>query len=132
MDDLIAFLNARLDEDERYATNGGQLRGDRWTALEISPSRVTWEVVGGGGAPIQALDWQAEHIARHNPKRVLDEVAAKRKLLQEIWAGLADFAANIAEIRGDDCGVLEYRAGLLKLFALPYADHPDYDEAWRP
>ena len=42
------------------------------------------------------------------------EVDAKRRIIAEDWPG-------------DPCS--RY---ILCLLALPYADHPDYDEAWRP
>lgn len=51
------------------------------------------------------------------PSRALAEVAAKRRIIDE----------------GDDRydGADEHWR-VLALLALPYADHPDYDEEWRP
>lgn len=67
----------------------------------------------------------AGHIARHDPARVLAECEAKRRIIerQQLFAGAVDAA---------DLSVLDELAGVLRLFALPYADHPDYDETWRP
>jgi predicted RNA-binding Zn-ribbon protein involved in translation (DUF1610 family) len=37
------------------------------------------------------------------------------------------------ESEDDSCGYWDDRACLvIKLLAVPYADHPDYDEEWRP
>jgi hypothetical protein len=55
------------------------------------------------------------YVARHDPARVLAECAAKRRIIAAHEA--ADFALN------DD---------VIRLLALPYAEHPDFDEAWRP
>ena len=51
-------------------------------------------------------------LARHDPARVLAECEAKRQIVQN------------AQDPGDDLFVA--------ILALPYADHPDYREEWRP
>lgn len=68
------------------------------------------------------------HIARHDPARVLAEVEAKRKLLTEY-----------AEVRQNEGADYEWAGGwasglgkAVALMALPYADHPDYRDTWRP
>ena len=65
----------------------------------------------------------AGHIVRHDPARVLAEVAAKRRIVD----GLADadpYSGYItATFTAEDA---------LRLLALPYADRPGYREEWRP
>lgn len=54
-----------------------------------------------------------EHIARHDPARVLAECEAKRRIMT------MDFERYGEQVE------------LLYMLALPYAGHPDYEEAWR-
>ena len=64
------------------------------------------------------------HIARHDPARVLAEVDAKRRIIEaceRIQAGIRDdYTADF------------FADAVLEHLALPYADHPEYDESWRP
>lgn len=134
MDDLVQFLRDRLDEDETVArTAGGQeADGLRWLD-HGSGSGVVSDDAGmvvtyrtGAGDP------HAADIALHDPARTLREVEAKRGLLKryeepETSAALSDsvntFTAGVE------------RTVLLEVFrhlTLPYADHPDHREDWRP
>jgi hypothetical protein len=54
-----------------------------------------------------------------HPARVLAECEAKRRIVER-WRYL---------IRHGDTGLLEWVA---KVLALPYADHPDYPDEWKP
>ncbi|WP_326565092.1 DUF6221 family protein [Amycolatopsis rhabdoformis] len=128
MDDLIAFLRARLDEDERIAKTAdpGPWHAD---GGGIHKGHTTDEVVDYAGD-------NAEHIARHDPARVLAEVAAKRLIIE----------LHQPDHKQRDCGTCmsrkigyqedwieeEWPCKTLCLLALPYADHPDYREEWRP
>jgi hypothetical protein len=57
----------------------------------------------------------AAHIARHDPARVLAECEAKRRIVEM-------HAYQEEHFTPDE----------LRALALPYADHPDYREEWRP
>lgn len=113
--DLLAFLRARLDEDEqiaRAATPGpwkkawGEVRlgEETWTRLDNQSKRDT------------AAD--AEHIVRFDPACVLVEVEAKRALLDDLDHGGGDMA--------------EARWLVIRHLASVYAHHLDYREEWRP
>jgi hypothetical protein len=115
---LIEFLRARLDEDEEIARRferGGPWRVDgnkiygppRWSGADVLVVGHTWGEV--------------EHIARHDPARVLREVAAKRALV--------DFLDPQGAPDGEGRYVAE-RA--LLLLALPYSGHSEYREEWKP
>lgn len=56
----------------------------------------------------------ADHIARHDPARVLAECEAKRRIVE--WAS-------------DGEGEFHWSTVLAPLAAV-YADHPDYREEW--
>nr|WP_196790273.1 DUF6221 family protein [Streptomyces caniscabiei] len=100
------------------------------------------------GAGVEADDSaqgraDADHIARHHPDRVLREVEGRRQLL-----ALHEPTMNVGTDSDPDdpatyvmcCGTCQievvkpgdWPCEHLRLLALPYADHPDYDEAWRP
>jgi hypothetical protein len=143
VDDLIAFLRDRLSEDEQAARiiePGGGHQPVRWTAKPASSG--TWthlvaEVRFADDPPeihedyVVALvrDDRAEwaHIARHDPARVLAEVAAKRQIINRYTAQTAIQYEN--SIEEDRAWVLE---SVIRLLALPHASHPAYRESWRP
>ena len=100
---LAAFLNARLDEDEMAA--------------------LAWLPFGNPGAA------QREHIARHDPARVLREVEAGRAIVRRC-AGVMD------EMDVYPNGLVSPRALLarqvLMWLGVTWADYPDYDGEWKP
>lgn len=137
--DILVFLKARLDEDEA-------------AALAWRERNRSWKVVGkrnvkypNGSEQVAAIDvsgepyewWEqiwvkrdlnglADHIALHDPSRVLREVAAKRTAL-----------SLIEEIRRME-GCIESEWGsseevadpLLRSMTAVWSDHPDYDPSW--
>lgn len=123
-DDLIAFLRARFDEDEKTAACEPSGR-------RVHPADLQWAYqpdddpdVPGGDVIARGhrivLDSPvviAAHIARHDPARVLREVEAKRRIV------------DACERRGL---VLSEINWVVRVLALPYADHDDYREVWRP
>lgn len=97
MTDLIAKLRAALDEDERVAQGAAALCGchgpkDEWSfADDDHCGRI--EIADDPHSPIRrqlTRRWNrsyedmrmAHHIARHDPARVLRQVAAMRKILE--------------------------------------------------
>lgn len=142
---LVEFLKARLDEDEEAARAAlAQLQAIKEAAYaqgyaeglairqseNVAPIRpdlvsdVRRKVEQEEPPPPEGLP---RHYSRHEPDRVLREVEAKRRIVTMIVdvAGGADGPDNI-ELSGI---VAE---DLLKLLALPYADHCDYRDEWRP
>ena len=115
MDDLVAFLRARVAEDEARARSAAESYGDRWTADASGGVRGSIEYVSVIGEPGSPDDY----VARHDPARVLREVDAKRRIVDR-YAWLREHGDT-----GD-------AAWILPLLAAAYADHPDYREEWRP
>jgi hypothetical protein len=116
---LVQFLHAQLDEDERIAREappgpwyiGGAVDPTKPCQVNTFPDL---RLVADG------LNWLvAEHIAAHNPARVLREIDAKRRIVDR-YEWLRE--------HGDTGGT----AWVLPLLALPYADRPGYREEWRP
>lgn len=124
MDDLIMFVRARLDEDARDAESAG----DSWYGY--NPEQQI--------AFVSEAD--ARHIARHGPARVLREVAAKRCTLDlhstrhTVIDGFCTEDGGPCTHRGEvECTLCgETGCTTTRLLALPYADHLDYREEWRP
>lgn len=124
MDDLVAFLRARLDEDERVAREAlSDTGGPVWSDGGQYGESVNVDETGG---PVAVGAWTGYlgdgpryHIARHDPARVLAEVAAHRAWVDWIDGELADDAAQ------------QMPWDLACALAAVYASHPDYREEWR-
>ncbi len=136
-DGLTAFLLARIAEDEttaREATSSPWVvdpagDGIRAGSPDADGYYDTAVVISDHGAypPDEAT---AQHIARWDPARVLAECEAKRRIID-----LADESVVYWATRGSDSkeeGKMWMYGDVLKLLALPYADHPDYRDEWRP
>lgn len=144
MSGIEEFLRARLDEDEQVARaaiagpwavhSNGEVYAPQFDH-EVRYSGVLTSVEhlmvtqDREGLMSSVQEAEAEHIARHDPARVLAEVAAKRRIV-----GLHEHKADSMALYpnpGNASGLMAL-GGVLRLLALPYADHPDYDESWRP
>ncbi|WP_330328153.1 DUF6221 family protein [Streptomyces pseudovenezuelae] len=139
MDDLVQFLRDRLDDDETIAREASHLEHGHWTTEDGYPVSVADELVKGAdvfervvafdeGSPSEE---QAAHIARHDPARVLVEVAAKKKILELYEAATSEAVLIAVGIDSQD-GAISALTGVLQYLATAYADHPAYNEAWRP
>lgn len=118
MSELRRFVLARLDEDEQHA--------EYWLADRRSWSAVGRDVEVGGGRLTDGdgVDRHvAEHVARHDPARVLLEVAAKRALVEYYDSAVLAVAIGRSVLASDY---------LLRLLASVYAGHPDYRAEWAP
>lgn len=117
MDELIAFLNARLDDEEAVAREAIEEVGDgHWKQRNCRIVTVAddhREVADYG--IVECI----EHIVRHDPARVLADVAAKRQILAQVASDLADDA-------GDHTA-----QWMLRQLAAPYADHAEFHEDWQ-
>lgn len=141
---ILEFLNARIAEDEAASDKA---TGARWVVLPgVDASLVSidatlvrddkWKYGRFGNIATTSHDAAyAEHIARHDPARVLAECAAKRAIMQQAIAASDDRATIIDEYCIGGEGADEAYAsdpGLLVIRALAtvYKDHPDYQEEW--
>ena len=121
VEDLVAFLRARIGEDEVVARGAAGAAAGPWTwdRGEFSPPLVYGNsmvgVVGSGDVDID--DEIGAHVARWDPARVLVECAAKQLIVAEA---------------AEQAPYLESWEDVLTRLALPYADHPDYRAEWRP
>ena len=112
--DLIAFLNARLDEIEGLAN-----QAQPWPYG--SDPATAWIGIPG---PNPLYVWA--HMTTHDPRRTLRRVAAIRKILTEHEA-----VTKLAGLTGQELGFLGwYREWVLKNLAAEWSDHLDYRQEW--
>jgi len=131
---IVEFLLARIGDDELIAretadafpepyevADRGHMARLYWNGADFPTMKVEQdETPNGDGDPGAPL----HHLARFGPARVRRECAAKRELLD--MADPYDFADD----GGTGMSVHAHR--IHRILAAVYADHPDYDEAWRP
>lgn len=141
---LVEFILARLDEDERVALaatpspwridprdpnvilepfpiDSVGMAGDRQRNL------FTGQISNRRGQSVS----DARHIARHDPARVLAEVTAKRAIV-ELHEPYASESHGGAACWVCGPGGFPWPCTTLRLLALPFADHSDYREEWKP
>ncbi|MFB4419476.1 DUF6221 family protein [Streptomyces sp. QL37] len=136
---LVAFLQARLDEQEAAAVAAGGT-SEGWQALgtgvysvaslddDVPPLITTGPEVGGSDEDAA----RAEHIALHGPAQVLRDIEATRGLLKQCKA------PETSEEPSDACD--PSTAGMQRMavemavrhLAQAHAGHPDYQPEWRP
>lgn len=75
----------------------------------------------------------AEHIACHDPTRVLAEVDTKRRIVK-VHFRRRSYDWDEPGVIGFECAQCcdRFPCTTLRLLALPYADHPYYKPEWRP
>jgi hypothetical protein len=147
---MIEFLKARLDEDDQAAVAAMQIAGDpRWTVEDTELKsdldglwRKGWAVLsmkrGAPGIAVAERNARAavDHIANWDPRRVREEIAAKRSILAEHvhYRNPDDpdeIACDICHLGRPDQG---YRANgwcvTVVALASVYRRHPDWRKEW--
>jgi hypothetical protein len=135
MDDLVQWLRAQLDEDERIARAATL---GPWVQSGIGD--YGWTVTfGRPGAGVETADTEqgladADFIAAHNPARVLREIDAKRGIVRAYETAVAAFNDTGPAMADYDrlTGSVSSLRGSLELLAAVYADRPGYRKEWRP
>lgn len=122
MTDLVEFLLARIAEDEASVGYPNTRAAARYEPSPYSLPHMRERARDAGGAFTSASGSAAI--------RVLAECEAKRRII-----------AQARPVTRDSTGVYPrdvtyvYDVGVpwvLKLLALPFVDHPDYREEWKP
>jgi hypothetical protein len=115
----MAFLNARLREDEAVAREAAGLT-EHWIAEEPAAGVV---LVDGEPLIEGHITGLTAHIALHDPARELREVAAKRDTLNAYLA--AAEAAKTDDTRWRAGELFALRA-MVERYAEIWSGHPDY------
>jgi len=125
---LVAFLAARLDEDESVAKRAAECEKLRLIGADRGLAPGDWSWLADYGQPQPGDIALIDHQLRFDPARVLREVASKRRLLR---------LAHIDESRIEDKSNAEnvadevYSSLILEASAAVYSDHPDYQAEWK-
>lgn len=111
---------------------------DEWRSLALR-SVEQYPMDRGGTLPSFIISTAEEvntvgggHIVRHDPARVLRDVEAKRRLLRDMLPEVEQMAGLIEH----EYGAAPDRVGtgvanmVLRLVALSWSDHPDFDPTW--
>ncbi|GAA5033093.1 DUF6221 family protein [Streptomyces siamensis] len=126
-EDLARWLGEQLDEDERIALAASP---GPWSANAEHD-----EVVAVDGIPVaegfalsgRQLRATVDHIAAHDPARVLREIEAKRRILYlAVQLPKVTASTDLFDNNRDAW------AEVLKQLALSYTDRPGFREDWRP
>lgn len=145
MVELIDFLHARINEDEQTAKKAidAELSGNgTWRAKDDGTGTGLWGYVMSGHYPICGHDIEdvrmahADHIARHDPARVLREIEAKRAILAQEEEARAHYGhiKSSATHPGVETSIghVVALATVIRHLAAVYSDHPDYNPEWTP
>jgi hypothetical protein len=104
-------------------TTGGRLPPVTTSTLTLANfllARIAEDEALLGDGPYSSL----RLAAQENAERWRAECEAKRRIVELAWHhfGEDDYAWGMEHAKGE----------VLKLLAVPYADHPDYRDEWRP
>lgn len=110
---LAEFLLARIAEDEATIRDAAR-------HAEATPQEIVAALQAGSQAYRFLGDLEDAGYAVVRQARVLADCEAKRRIIDLLRQRTGE---------PDDHGQLRAALGLL---ALPYADHPDYRQEWRP
>jgi hypothetical protein len=133
---ITEFLLARIKEDEDLALKATQGRWKLWGMLVMADPSGTSNVDDcidvaqtyfrdEQGKP---RTWDASHIARWDPQRVLKECEAKLRIVNMyIYLGSRDLTDNPTK-----AGMFATLGEVVLDLASTYSDHPDYWQGWAP
>lgn len=110
---IVDFLNARLDEEQAAARAAAP---GPWKREDTKVFDAAGNPVAETGDPTAA-----EHITRHDPARVLHEVALRRRLVREVDEYTRFSRDRLAG---------EMARQILGALAGAYTDHPDFAPDW--
>lgn len=137
--DLVAFLAARLDEDEAAALHVQSWDAEHEKDMPEAEMRECIELASQRKRNYDQPWWAANmryQLDRRklpgDPARVLREVKAKRAIVQRYEHGTAGDLPEWKTGRYLIEAALAILLGVLRDLAAIYSDHPDYRAEWAP
>jgi hypothetical protein len=134
--DPTAFANARLDEEQAAAVDAGSgsWRAEAWhdgrSAPDGRPLRADiWEHstlhrITHWGGQVDIRD--GAHIVLQDPASVLRDIEGKRAIVE-------DYRTACSLVGGTEhAAIREVLEVAVRRLMLKWADHPDYNQAWKP
>lgn len=140
VDELVAFVRAALDEDERVALAADETRPGPWAIRPDSTGvreiySVSRDEERGRDSNVMPDAWHseaAEHIVRWDPDRVLAEVEAKRRILDEASAVCDEVRNPTGADHRTNARARQFAyEQVLRLLAQPHAGRDGWREEWR-
>lgn len=133
---IVEFLKARLAEDESDARAAADVDGARWNAADPF-SGNDFDRVEGSGDTTVGYDMHSgtcPHVARHDPARVLREIASKRAIIAKLEASDAGYggggSVDWSELPDARAGANYALWDALRALCTAYSDHPDFNADW--
>lgn len=126
MSEVIEFVRARLHDRKRVA-------------LAVPERRRSWSEEGGsviaGHLTDDVVDWvydegAAEHIALNDPASVLRDVEADRRIV-ELHTNDHGACRVCWRVTARSSVREDYPCATVRLLALRFDQHPDYQQEWR-
>jgi len=152
-EDLVTWLRTQIDEDEQQAQQAARDTAPKWYRYEryimsADPHPAPSSDEADLYIAMDGTEATMEHMARHDPARVLAEVEAKRRILDRYEEAAAEHGrveqlGPFADIhQGMDPDEYEQLvhglwmraqalAEVARLLALPYAGRDGWREEWR-
>lgn len=136
MTDIVTFLTACLDEDERITRLGPRTKVTaNWSIEEFQPSEpgavpvATWVVDDQqmGVGQVNG-DFVAAHIVRHDPARALRDVAAKRAIVEDCAKAIAIGHKHHGDDETKWSPVSRLAMRTLRHLATAYPGRPGYED----
>ncbi|MER7280539.1 DUF6221 family protein [Dactylosporangium sp. NPDC000244] len=140
MSDLVAFIEARLADDEQLALAcqaevGATRAGEMYPDGSGFADRDDFPSYPWGSRPAELA-----YIAAYGPDRALRGVESKRRILAGVRRWLDPHPGRPCTNEDNPWVECELHvaatgrihADVLPLLALEWDTHPDYDERWRP
>lgn len=132
-DDLVAFLRARLDDDEQLADRMDHDNPDEGGFYACPATR------DGPYGDLPGGEENCDCGLANRRGRLLREVESKRLLLAFALVMSAPVATPVGYPQAArniklEVELAEEKAAdmIMRLLALPYSDHPDYRQEWKP
>lgn len=127
MDDLVQFLRDRYDLEEQVAKDASP--GPWHINPEADEVLAVDDIVVAEGFALSGHQLRAttEHIARHDPARVLADIDGRRRIVDDYA-----YYTSIGGRTDAEHGRAEGLTYTVQCLALTYSGHPDYRDEWRP
>lgn len=136
MDELITFITARLDDDERYArvlmAVGQRLKDNPSPAMAVIAEAGIDAMLDAPEMAAEAARWKC--LVPNDLGRVLRDVAAKRTVVGW-YAGSLDASDFFREEFGTGTHMAtaaESYLNVMRGYAVAWSEHPDYRAEWSP
>lgn len=128
MIDMIEFGYARLNEEEAAAKAVRRHPGPWVHEAHSGLLPAARDIFDDAGDPVAIANggYLADHIVLHDPARTLRDIEGKRATIRALEIGCREVCGS------DHALVREVLEQTVRNLLVRWADHPLYEEAWKP